>query len=512
MPRAGAEALAVDDDGCPDLDGGYRLLPPDERGHSPRRSVRQGLSESLGGAPVERARGVRVRRLAAGAYEFRFVLPDSEVAQSLRGLRLTDRRRYSEWYHALQPQRRAAFVAGYGEARYAELLRALGPQAEVVTVVCSGTGSAACRDGWLELPREYADPIRLTRGADGSLLGEAGQLQTYDIPIWCGDGCKDLPIPTGTYTATLRWPRDDALKPWDALASGSAIERPLDEIEAEQQAAIRAQQRADSARYLADGSIRERLQALAPDDTRVDAVDVTGGRVSVRYVAPTEDTETLLRRIEQAGLGIPNSRPQEVRTIVATTRQFERTVEFVLTDSPLVLRDPPAPQTAAAGDGSGTGGAAAPAAAVPALAPLSAGPASADAAAGPRVGNTAARSGRGRGRRRACSAAVSRRLPGDRRALAERHTGADRTGGRAGLRVRRAACAGRAAEPAGAALDAPGRARRPHVPHPDRPLDAHRAIAEPRGRSPAGSPAPAAFREDGLREAALHAATLGSVA
>jgi len=377
MPRAGAEALAVDDYGCPNLDGGFLVLPADEQGHHPRRSVQEGLSEALGGAPVERVRGVRVRRLQAGAYEFRFLLPDSDVAESLRALRTTDRQRYSEWYHALQPQRRAAYIAEYGEARHAELLRTLGPQVEVVTVVRSGSGGAICRDGWLELPRDYAKPIRLTRGADGSILGEAGQLQTYDIPIWCGDGCKDLPIPTGTYTATLRWPRDDALQPWDALASGVSIDRPLDEIEAEQQAAKRAQQRADSARYLANGSIRERLQALAPEDTRVDAVDVTGGQVFVRYVAPTEEAETLLRRIEQAGEGFPRSRPQRVRIIVATTRQFERTVEFVLTDSPLVLRDPPAtPQAAGAADAADAGGA------PQALVPLSPGPASAEAEAG----------------------------------------------------------------------------------------------------------------------------------
>lgn len=393
VPRAGAEALAVDAYGCPDLEGRFSVLPPNEQGQTPRRSVREGLSEHLSGVPFDRVRGVQVSRLPAGGYEFRFALPEEDVLASLRWMRQSERQRYSEWYQALKPERRAAYVAEYGETRYAELLRSLGPQTEAVAVVRSGSAGVACRDGWLELPREYADPIRLTRGEDGSIIGEAGQLQTYDIPIWCGDGCKDLPIPTGTYTATLRWPRNDALKPWDALAAFPAVERPLDEVEAAERAIKRAQQREDAARYLADGTIRERLQALAPEDTRIDAVDVAGGRVFVRYVAPTEHAEALLRRIEHAGKEVARGGPQDLKIIVNTTRQFERTVEFVLTDSPLVLRYPPSPTASAevaggadtaAAERTGADAGKAASDATPTLAPLSAasGGAVADASPG----------------------------------------------------------------------------------------------------------------------------------
>jgi hypothetical protein len=250
--------------------------------------------------------------------------------------------RYREWYHLLHDPGRAAFIRRNGADVHARQLLALGPKSEIARELRAGT-TATCRKGWLELSRPYADPIRLTLGEDGSILGESDELTTLDIPIWCGDGCKDLKIPTGTYTGTLRWPRNDALRPWraDDMATRFAFERPIDEIEAEVRAREDQQRRSDTRRYLSAGEIRARLTALAPAGTVVDTVEVRGGKVHIRYTAPEAQMDGLLDRVEDAGGISVSHAPQEVRRIVTSGRFHQRSVEFVLTDSPLVRRDIP---------------------------------------------------------------------------------------------------------------------------------------------------------------------------
>ena len=340
--RAGKALLATDIYGCPDLGGTYVLSPPGLKGVSYAGSMLGEFEVEWGNRlSTDQIRAVSIRRFEPGAFEFRFMIQDARVMQQLAVIREFYKPRYREWYHLQQAPERSAYIARNGAEQHAKRVRELGPTTEIVRVVRSGT-DVVCRDGWLELPRQYTDhPIRLTLGADRSILGESDELTTYDIPIWCGDGCKDLKIPTGTYTGTLRWPRDDTQRPWRAeeVATRFVFERPIDEIEAEQRALTETQRRSDEKRFLPADAIRARLQAMAPAGTVVDGVAVDGGKVHIRYTAPTAEIDGLLDRVEAAGGISVTHAPQEVQRIVTSGRFQVRSVEFVLTDSPLVLRE-----------------------------------------------------------------------------------------------------------------------------------------------------------------------------
>lgn len=341
VDRADKTRLALDLYGCPDLSGTYAFPPPGAKGVSYRGSLLEEFPIEWGNrVPAAQIRALSVRRTEPGLYEFRFMVDDTRVAQHLALIREYYKPRYRELYHLLQAPQRDAFIAREGEAAHAKRVAELGPPAEIVRTLRAGT-DMVCRDGWMELPRAYAKPIRLTLGEDRSILGESREISTVGITVWCGDGCRDLPIPTGTYTGTLRWPRDDAQRPWRAqdLAARSLLQRPLDEIEAEvaQQEAQQAQ--ADARRYLSADEIRSRLAGLAPAGTVIDTVDVRGGRVHVRYTAPKDETDRLLERIADLGGIGTTSGPQQIQRIVTSGRFYERSVEFVLTDSPVVRRE-----------------------------------------------------------------------------------------------------------------------------------------------------------------------------
>lgn len=356
--RAGKALLATDIYGCPDLGGTYALVPSGPRGVSYAGSMLEEFEVEWGNRlSTDQVRAVTIRRFEPGAFEFRFQVHDARVMQQLAIIREFYKPRYREWYHLQQEPERSAYIARNGAESHAKRLRELGPTTEIVRVVRSGT-DAVCRDGWLELPRQYTDhPIRLTLGEDRSILGESDELTTYDIPIWCGDGCKDLKIPTGTFTGTLRWPRDDAQRPWRAeeVATRVGFERPIDEIEAEQRALAETQRRSDEKRFLPADAIRARLQAMAPAGTVVDGVTVEGGKVHIRYTAPTAEIDGLLDRVEAAGGISVTHAPQEVQRIVTSGRFHVRSVEFVLTDSPLVLREARGPGASSAPVVGGTG-------------------------------------------------------------------------------------------------------------------------------------------------------------
>jgi hypothetical protein len=341
VDQAGKAQLALDLYGCPDLDGTYAFPPPGAKGVSYRGSMLEEFPIEWGNrVPAVQIRALSVRRAEPGLYEFRFMVDDARVTQHLALIREFYKPRYRELYHLLQAPQRDAFIAREGEAAHAKRVAELGPPAEIVRTLRAGT-DMVCRDGWMELPRAYAKPIRLTLGEDRSILGESREISTVGITVWCGDGCRDLPIPTGTYTGTLRWPRDDAQRPWRAqdLAARSMLERPLDEIEAELAQREAQQAQADARRYLSANEIRSRLAGLAPAGTVIDTVDVRGGRVHVRYTAPKDDVETLLNRIAGLGGDGTTSGPQQVQRIVTSGRFHERSVEFVLTDSPVVRRE-----------------------------------------------------------------------------------------------------------------------------------------------------------------------------
>ncbi|GAA4799149.1 hypothetical protein GCM10023307_26760 [Lysobacter hankyongensis] len=389
VDQAGKTQLAPDLYGCPDLSGTYAFPPPGAKGVSYRGSMLEEFPIEWGNrVPASQIRGLTIRRVEPGAYEFRFMVEDTRVVQHLALIREFYKPRYRELYHLLQAPQRDAFIAREGEAAHAKRVAELGPPAEIVRTLRAGT-DMICRDGWIELPRAYTKPIRLTLGEDRSILGESREISTVGITVWCGDGCKDLPIPTGTYTGTLRWPRDDAQRPWRVqdLAARSLLERPIDEIEAEVARREAEQARSDADRFLAADDIRGRLEGLAPAGTVVETVEVRGGEVHVRYTAPTADVDTLLNRVAGVGGNGAATGPQRVQRIVTSGRFHVRSVEFVLTDSPMVLRSE---ATASMGNASGEDPAsgmavlsAAPSAAVAGSAPANApGPATTANAAG----------------------------------------------------------------------------------------------------------------------------------
>ena len=349
--RAGRAALAVDALGCPDLDGTYQVSLPPEREGSQAGAMEEAFRRPDGNrVPIEQIQAVDIRRVGPGSYTFRWRIADDRVRQQLDVIREFEKPRYGRWYHLLSDPERARYIATYGQAGYDAELARLGPETEFVRELRSGTGPV-CKGGWLELPRGELRPMRLTRGDDGSVIGEFKGLKTVGITVWCGDGCRDLPIPTGTFTGEIHWPRLAGDPRWQP-GNAQAFQRPLDEIEAEETARVQAQRDADARRYLPETAIRARIEAMAPAGTTVERVEVSEGEVHIRYSAPTADMDTLLGRI--AGASRNPDAPKDVVRGGTSSDLSRRYVEFALTDSPLVLRDaqaaaaaaPPAPTMA----------------------------------------------------------------------------------------------------------------------------------------------------------------------
>lgn len=351
VDRAGRAELAVDALGCPNLDGIYQVSLSPEREGSQAGAMEEAFRKPDGNrVPIEQIQAVAIRRTAPGVFELRWKIADDRVRQQLDVIREFEQPRYRRWYHLLSGRERMDYVAAHGQGAYDAELARLGPETELVRILSPGTGMA-CKAGWLELPRGELRPMRLTRGGDGSVIGEFKGLKTVGITVWCGDGCRDLPIPTGTFTGEIHWPRlagDPGWRPLDA----AAFPRPLDEIAAEEAARAQAQRDADARRYMPEAAIRARIEAMAPAGTTVEQVDVGDGKVHVRYSAPTADMDTLLGRI--AGASRDPNAPKDIVRGGTSSDMSRRYVEFALTDSPLVLRDaqaaaaaaPPAPTMA----------------------------------------------------------------------------------------------------------------------------------------------------------------------
>lgn len=336
--RADKAALAIDHFGCPDLTGTYAFNEPGGEGTSYRGSMLEELPVEDGNrVPAAQIRGLAIRRAAQGVYEFRFFIDDQRVMQQLQVIREFEKPRYRAWYHLLRDPQRAAWIARNGEASYEQRMDELGPRVEIVKELRAGT-DIACEDGWLELPRAFIKPIRLTRAEDGSIIGESRELDTVGVTVWCGDGCKDLPIPTGTHTGTLHWPRNDALRAWrpEVMAGRFVFERPIDEIEAEIAAREAAQVRSDAERYAPAATIRARMAPLVPDGTTLDEVVVRDGKVHVRYTVVAGNENGLLNSV--AAVDDDARAPGDVVRTGFSSRPGVTQVEFTLTDSPLVAR------------------------------------------------------------------------------------------------------------------------------------------------------------------------------
>lgn len=339
QPRAAGAALKLDRSGCPDFSGAYAFNVPAGDGVSLEGSLLEEFPVEDGNrVPAAQISGLIVQRKTDGLYDWHFLIDEARVMQELGVIREFKQPRYREWYHLLDGPGRDASVARDGEAGHAQRVAALGPRTEIVRTLREGA-EMVCRDGWIELPRAYRKPIRLTLGEDGSILGESREIRTVGVTVWCGDGCKDLPIPTGTFTGRLQWPRRDGLHAWRPgdMTGRYVFLRPMDEIEAETAARAEAQQRADALRYASAETIRARIEALAPAGTVVDQVAVRDGKVFVRYTAPVDEQDRLLAKIAGAS-GDPHA-PQDVQHIVTSGHFDVRSVEFTLTDSPVVARE-----------------------------------------------------------------------------------------------------------------------------------------------------------------------------
>lgn len=339
--QAGRAVLAPDAYGCPDIHGSFAFNAPGKDGVTFTGSAFERLPAANGATiPPEQIGGLEIRRMAPGAYRLRFFVGEERVMQHLRVIREFEKPRYREWYHLLSDPARANYILRNGRNAYDARLAELGPQAEIVRELRFGTG-LTCRDGWIEIPRSYRKPLRLTMAEDGSIIGEAPELDTVGVSVWCGDGCTEVPIPVGRHTGRLHWPRNGALRPWrpEDMRGRFVFERPIDEIEAEVRDRQQSQARADARRYRTAEAIHADLRAMAPPGTEIERVEVAEGKVHIQYSAPKDQMDVLLDTI--AAVGGNRDAPKQVERGVRSSDMSRRFVRFVLTDSPLVLRTLP---------------------------------------------------------------------------------------------------------------------------------------------------------------------------
>jgi hypothetical protein len=347
--QADRATLKLDLHGCPDLGGTYAFSAPGEGGVSFEGSIFESLPVGNGGTiPAEQIGGLSIQRSAHGGYTLRFFVGDDRVMQHLKVIHEYEKPRYREWYHLLSDPARSAYIERNGQREYDAHLARLGPTTELVRELKPGVGMR-CSDGWVEIPRAYRKPMRLTLAEDGSIIGEAPELDTVGVSVWCGDGCAELPVPVGKHTGRLRWPRNDGLHAWrpEDMRGRYVFLRPLDEIEAEARARDRAQRTADARRYRTAEDIRADLLAMAPPGTEIERVEVAEGKVHIQYSAPKDQMDVLLDTIATAGGD--RDAPKQVERGGRSSDMSRRFVRFHLTDSPLVLREVPGRVTDAAG-------------------------------------------------------------------------------------------------------------------------------------------------------------------
>jgi hypothetical protein len=339
--QADRATLKLDLHGCPDLGGTYAFSAPGEGGVSFEGSIFESLPVGNGGTiPAEQIGGLSIQRSAHGGYTLRFFVGDDRVMQHLKVIHEYEKPRYREWYHLLSDPARSAYIERNGQREYDAHLARLGPTTELVRELKPGVGMR-CSDGWVEIPRAYRKPMRLTLAEDGSIIGEAPELDTVGVSVWCGDGCAELPVPVGKHTGRLRWPRNDGLHAWrpEDMRGRYVFLRPLDEIEAEARARDRAQRTADARRYRTAEDIRADLLAMAPPGTEIERVEVAEGKVHIQYSAPKDQMDVLLDTIATAGGD--RDAPKQVERGGRSSDMSRRFVRFHLTDSPLVLREVP---------------------------------------------------------------------------------------------------------------------------------------------------------------------------
>lgn len=351
--------------GCPALNGTYSVQMPDaETGLKLDGSV----FETLGSAnaeriPLQAVSGVAVQSDETGAMRFRFFISDERVMQQLDILREFSAPRYADWYRVQQQPARAEFVARHGEEAYRQHVAKLGPQTAVTLELQRGK-DFTCADGWVELPRAYGEPIRLTLGENGNLVAQSRELSTYGITVWCGDGCKELPIPTGTYIGGMVWPKAAGMREWtaDGMANRFVFQRPVQDIQAEQAQFAANTAAYNARRYASFGDIRARFAAIAPEGVEILNVEFVDSQVRVTAGFPEAvlAVEDQRARIQWMIAAVEQRHPRflddkdVVKRVVSSGGTMRHEVDFTLRDSPLVLvgdsNEQTGPAAAAASD------------------------------------------------------------------------------------------------------------------------------------------------------------------
>ena len=334
--------LAIDAYGCPDLSGRYQMtVPGDQDGVRLQGSLFEQVAAGDDRISASQIKGLQIERTGPGRYRFRYVLSQDRVQQSLAVIREFEKDRYRAWYHLQEPARRAEIVAREGQAAYDARVADVAPRTQIEQDISAGV-QIRCDKGWVEIPRGADSPIRMTLAEDGSLIGRSKELETTGVTVWCGDGCKQLPIPTGHRDGLLYWGRSPDLRAWqpDDIGGFAALERPMDEIEAETAARAAEQERRDTARFLPVAQIRATLAGMAPPETVVDSVQIDNGEVHIRYTAPNGQENVLLGRIN--GASHDPEAAMHVRRSGTSSDPMHTSIELSLNDSPLVLREAPA--------------------------------------------------------------------------------------------------------------------------------------------------------------------------
>lgn len=103
-------------------------------------------------------------------------------------------------------------------------------------------GDYFCEDGWLQIAdrrisnqfddetesatyRPQLRSMRVAKAADGALVARFDFITYSEITVWCGDGCKGLPVP-GTFKTHSVW---SAAERWDADGSPTDATSRVDE-------------------------------------------------------------------------------------------------------------------------------------------------------------------------------------------------------------------------------------------------------------------------------------------
>ncbi len=210
--------------GCPDLSGTWRLHPGAKGGRPYSQSV------------IERQ--VRNRERQRWQWETVTIAgdPDDSITLSLRRAPETiarfkattaaDGRYFSRQYETLQsPERRWQDRFGeMSDGEYAENLSKMTIWPELLVTLRAGQ-DYVCEDGWLVGDRLVHDPgpdrsaprpdtvigvVRLARQVSGHLVFNAVFDERKEFYLWCGDGCRGVPL--GTWE-TNEWSR---LEPTEA--------------------------------------------------------------------------------------------------------------------------------------------------------------------------------------------------------------------------------------------------------------------------------------------------------